>query len=135
MPCPKCNGILIRDEGVIFCGDCLHTLNKKERDQYYGVEKTVETKQIPKEELPKKIQGRAILSKKAERKKVIVDTLSDSYIRRTIKTRNKRNPVEITSEAIENRRQKILEFRRKKKEKKILNKIDKLTIQMDTMYG
>jgi len=105
MPCPKCNGILIRDEGVVFCGDCLHTLNKEERDQYYGVEKTVETKQIPKEKTPKiKIQKRIPLLKKAERKKIIVDTLSDSYIRRTIKTRNKRNPVKITPAAIENRK-------------------------------
>ena len=134
MPCPKCNGILVIDEGVVFCEQCLHILNKEERDLYYGRKKTVETTQIPKEEIHKiKIQKR--ISKKVERKKASVEELSDSYIRRTLKTRNKRNPVDITPEEIEKRRQKILAFREKQMRKTLVAKIDKINMRARNMHA
>ena len=33
MPCPKCDSLLIREDGVIFCSECLHVLQSLDLDR------------------------------------------------------------------------------------------------------
>lgn len=55
MPCPKCQGILIREDGVVYCEDCLHVVERRgdpkfdKKVHYWDAVPKREPKVVPKE--------------------------------------------------------------------------------------
>lgn len=106
MPCPKCNHLLITEDGVTYCEECLHVTARKDDSRYdliseitQEIEVKSESKSKPK--LPTRKRGRP---KKRGRKKLCSTeeckgvvyakgVCKKCYTRRWIKTKKKKKHI------------------------------------------